>query len=39
MNVIMGTLSTLTDFQGDVFWSRSCQGQINIAQYVYCDVS
>ncbi len=39
MNVIMGNLSTFTVFQGHLFWSRSCQGQINIAQCVYCDVS
>ncbi len=39
MNVIVGNLSTFTVFQGHIFWSRSCQGQINIAQYVYCDVS
>ncbi len=39
MNVIMGNLSTFTVFQGHIFWSRSCQGQTNIAQCVYCDVS
>ncbi len=38
MNVIMGNLSTFTVFPGHIFWS-SCQGQINIAQGVYCNVS
>ncbi len=31
MNVIMGNLCTFTVFQDHIFWSRSCQGQINIA--------
>ncbi len=39
MNVIMGNLSTFTVFQGHIFWSMSCQGQINKAKRVYCDVS
>ncbi len=37
MNVIMGNLSTFTVFQSHIFWSRSCQGQINIAHCVYCE--
>ncbi len=39
MDVIMGNLSTFTFIQGHIFLSRSCQGQINIAQCVYGDVS
>ncbi len=35
MNVIMGNLRTFIVFQGHIF----CQGQINIAKCVYCDVS
>ncbi len=35
----MGNLSTFTDFQGQMFWSRSRHGQINIEKRVYCDVS
>ncbi len=32
----MGNLSTFTVFQGHIFWSRSFQGQINIAQFHIC---
>ncbi len=39
MNVIIGNLSTFTVFQDHIFWPRSYQGQISIAQCVYCDVS
>ncbi len=39
MNVIMGNLRTFTGFQGQIILWQWCQGQINIAQCVYCDVS
>ncbi len=35
MNVIMGNLSTFAVFQGHIFWSRSCQGQINVYTVMY----